>query len=53
MTLKKISNAWYGITLKRTGKGKLVFFGYSKREVVGRLKQHLRSEASHELLSSL
>jgi len=53
MTIKKIAEQWYGVTLKRQGKGTLTFFGPSKREVVGRLKQHLRTEDRNELLDSL
>jgi len=52
MTLKKISNDWYGVTLKRQGKSTLTFFGPSKKEVVGRLKQHLSTEDRNEFLNS-
>ena len=45
MTIKKISDQWYRLTLKRTEEENLMFFGYSKREVIGKLKQHLRAEA--------
>ena len=53
MTLKKISDDWYGVTLKRQGKSTLTFFGPSKKEVVGRLKQHLSTEDRNEFLNSL
>ena len=45
MTIKKISDQWYRLSLKRTEGENLMFFGYSKREVVGKLKQYLRAEA--------
>jgi|TARA_R110000822_G_scaffold286315_1_gene407662 hypothetical protein len=53
MTLKKISDDWYGVTLKRQGKSTLTFFGPSKKEVVGRLKQHLSTEDRNELSDSI
>jgi len=53
MTLKKISDDWYGVTLKRQGKSTLTFFGLSKKEVVGRLKQHLSTEDRNELSDSI
>ena len=53
MVLKKISDKWYSISLKRQGRDSLAFFGISKREVVGKLKQQLRKEECHELLDNL
>jgi hypothetical protein len=53
MVLKKISDEWYSISLKRQGRDSLAFFGISKREVVGKLKQQLRKEECHELLDNL
>jgi hypothetical protein len=53
MVLKKISGDWYSISLKRQGRGRLTFFGISKREVVGKLKQQLRKEDCRELLDNL
>jgi hypothetical protein len=53
MVLKKISGDWYSISLKRQGRDSLTFFGISKREVIGKLKQQLRQEGYHELLDSL
>jgi hypothetical protein len=53
MVLKKISDEWYSISLKRQGRDSLTFFGISKREVIGKLKQQLRQEEYHELLDSL
>jgi hypothetical protein len=53
MVLKKISDEWYSISLKRQGRDSLTFFGISKREVIGKLKQQLRQEGYHELLDSL
>ena len=48
MVLKKISGDWYSISLKRQGRDNLTFFGISKREVVGKLKQQLRLEKNGE-----
>jgi hypothetical protein len=48
MVLKKISGDWYSISLKRQGRDSLTFFGISKREVVGKLKQRLRKEKNGE-----
>ena len=53
MVLKKISGDWYSISLKRQGRDSLTFFGISKREVVGKLKQQLRKEGCHELSNNL
>jgi hypothetical protein len=53
MVLKKISGDWYSISLKRQGQDSLTFFGISKREVVGKLKQQLRKEECHELSNSI
>jgi len=53
MVLKKISDEWYSISLKRQGRDSLAFFGISKREVVGKLKQQLRKEDCRELLDNL
>ena len=53
MVLKKISDEWYSISLKRQGRDSLTFFGISKREVIGKLKQQLRQEGYHELFDSL
>jgi len=53
MVLKKISGDWYSISLKRQGRDSLTFFGISKREVVGKLKQRLRKEGCHELSNSI
>ena len=53
MVLKKISEEWYSISLKRQGRDRLAFFGISKREVIGKLKQRLRQEEYHELLNNL
>ena len=53
MVLKKISGDWYSISLKRQGRDSLTFFGISKREVVGKLKQQLRKEGRHELSNNL
>jgi hypothetical protein len=53
MVLKRISDEWYSLSLKRHGKDSLTFFGCSKREVVGRLKRQLRTEAAHELSTNL
>ena len=53
MVLKRISDEWYSLSLKRQGKDSLTFFGCSKREVVGRLKRQLRTEATHELSTDL
>ena len=53
MILKKISGNWYSISLKRQGRDNLTFFGISKREVVGKLKQQLRKEGRHELSDNL
>ena len=53
MVLKKISDEWYSISLKRQGRDNLTFFGISKREVVGKLKQQLRKEGCHELSDNL
>ena len=52
MVLKKISGDWYSISLKRQGRDSLTFFGISKREVVGKLKQQLRKEGYDELSNS-
>ena len=52
MVLKKISGDWYSISLKRQGRDSLTFFGISKREVIGKLKQQLRKEECHELSNS-
>jgi len=52
MILKKISSDWYSISLKRQGRDSLTFFGISKREVVGKLKQKLRKEGYDELSNS-
>ena len=52
MVLKKISGDWYSISLKRQGRGSLTFLGISKREVIGKLKQHLRKEGYDELSNS-
>ena len=48
MVLKKISGDWYYLSLKRQGRDNLTFFGISKREVVGKLKQQLRLEKNGE-----
>ena len=53
MVLKKITNEWYSVSLKRQGRDSLTFFGISKREVVGKLKQQLRKEECHELSNSI
>ena len=53
MVLKKISGDWYSISLKRQGRDSLTFFGISKREVVGKLKQQLRKEGCYELSNNL
>ena len=53
MVLKKITGDWYSISLKRQGQDSLTFFGISKREVVGKLKQQLRKEECHELSNSI
>ena len=45
MTIRKISEDVFQITLQRHEDEKLIFYGFSKREVVGKLKQHLRAEA--------
>ena len=53
MVLKKITNEWYSVSLKRQGLDSLTFFGISKREVVGKFKQRLRKEGCHELSNNL
>lgn len=53
MVLKKISGDWYSISLKRQGRDSLTFFGISKREVIGKLKQRLQKEEYHALLDNL
>ena len=53
MVLKKITGDWYSLSLKRQGQDSLTFFGISKREVVGKLKQQLRKEECHELSNSI
>ena len=53
MVLKKITGDWYSLSLKRQGQDNLTFFGISKREVVGKLKQQLRKEECHELSNSI
>jgi len=42
MIIEKISPRWYKLTLNQRPH-KFIFFGYSKAEVVGKLKAHLRS----------
>jgi hypothetical protein len=53
MVVKKITDDWFLASLKRQGHLGLAFFGRSKREVVGRLKQKLRQEGGCELSDSV
>lgn len=53
MVVKKIKDDWFLASLKRQGHPGLAFFGRSKREVVGRLKQKLRQEEGYELPRSV
>ena len=46
MIVKRITDNWYILTLKRQEHPSLAFFGLSKREVVGKLKQHLQAEVT-------
>jgi hypothetical protein len=53
MVVKKIKDEWFLASIKRDGRPSLAFFGRSKREVVGRLKQKLRQEEGYELPRSV
>ena len=46
MVVKRITNDWYILTLKRQEHPSLAFLGLSKREVVDKLKQHLQAEVT-------
>jgi hypothetical protein len=53
MVVKKITDDWFLASLKRQGYPGLAFSGFSRREVIERLKQKLRQEEGCELSDSV